>query len=131
MNLNPLGLILAKTLAERENVSSQRATQLGLIGGMMGKSLVPAILVQQIARREAASAASPAIPTPAKVEVPVRVGMSLEQAFNALHESGLRVGSITSEGHLKAIEQIIVKSYKPTDPVPLGMAIDLLMAEKS
>src|SRR5215510_1746512 len=61
MGINIMNLVLAKTIAEREGVTSDRALQLGLVGSMM-PSYLGVVVVMTVARREASDAPPPEPP---------------------------------------------------------------------
>jgi hypothetical protein len=63
MSINVMNLVLAKTIAEREGVSSDRALQLGLVGSMM-PGYLGVVVAMTVARREAPETPAPAAPAP-------------------------------------------------------------------
>lgn len=55
MDINVINFVLAQRLVVKEGEDINRANQLALVAGLMGPSLIGAVLVQQIARNEVAA----------------------------------------------------------------------------
>lgn len=115
MPFDILTFALAKMIARNTGVDNQRATQLGLVGGMLPLGFAPRVVViQAIAQRE-----SPKLTTLATV--PDVKGLSLNDALAKIRASGLSYEYEIEDKDVKVVEQ----NLKPDDEVTPGTTVKL------
>lgn len=115
MPFDILTFALAKMIARNTGVDDKRATQLGLMGGMLPLGFAPRVVVTQaIAQREAPKL------TP-RATVPDVKGLSLNDALAKIRASGL---SYEYEFEDKKVE-VVEQNLQPGDEVTPGTIVKL------
>jgi hypothetical protein len=140
MPFNVLGFTLASAMT-RDMADRNRATQLSLVGGMLGSNLAGVVLLAAVANQgrpgvgtpvltPGTGATSPPAPTPAPllVQVPDVAGSTQDEAARNLRAHGLVPTAATVETGGSPIDEVLGTDPPYESVVPRNSTVEILVS---